>query len=140
MRGAQARRIHITRSDLERLRGIVEIRRGASRMDEAHLDALEEELDRAEIVEERDLPPDVVTMRSRVRVRDAATGDEAVYTLSFPAEADLTKGRLSVLAPIGTALLGYRQGDVVESPTPGGMRTLEVAAVLYQPEAAGTAP
>lgn len=139
MRRAQARRIHITRSDLERLRGIVEIRRGASRMDEAHLDALEEELDRAEVVEERDLPPDVVTMRSRVRVRDAATGDEAVYTLSFPAEADLAKGRLSVLAPIGTALLGYRQGDVVESPTPGGMRTLEVAAVLYQPEAAGAA-
>ncbi len=137
METVQARRIRITRSDFGRLMQFIEARRGMSRRDEAHLEALEDELDRAEIVDSREIPPDVVTMRSRVRVRDLRSGEESVYTLAFPSEADIDAGRLSVLAPIGTALLGYRQGDVIEWRVPGGTRTLEVVEVLYQPEAAG---
>lgn len=127
----------MTREDLERLERVVAARRGVDRRDEAHLDALQEELERAEVVEPADLPADVVTMRSRVRVRDLGSGQDAVYTLVFPREADLDAGRLSVLAPIGTALLGYRQGDEIESPVPGGLRRLKVLKVLFQPEAAG---
>lgn len=127
----------MTREDLERLERVVAARRGVDRRDEAHLDALQDELERAEVVEPADLPADVVTMRSRVRVRDLGSGQDAVYTLVFPREADLDAGRLSVLAPIGTALLGYRQGDEIESPVPGGLRRLKVLKVLFQPEAAG---
>jgi regulator of nucleoside diphosphate kinase len=126
----------MTRVDVDRLQRVIAARRGVYRHDDAHLAALAEEIERAEIVDEGEIPSDVVTMRSRVRVRDVANGEEAVYTLAFPNEADVSQGRLSVLAPIGTALLGYREGDVIEWPVPGGMRTLEVAEVLYQPEAA----
>ena len=139
MHDTHTRRIRVTRDDLERLERVVAARRGVARRDEAHLDALEEELERAEVVEPTDMPADVVTMRSRVRVRDLGSGQETVYTLVFPREADVKAGRLSVLAPIGTALLGYRQGDEIEWPVPGGSRRLKVMKVLFQPEAAGLA-
>ncbi len=134
------RNICVTEEDLARLRLVIEARRGQQGRDRNHLEALEEELERAEVVEPDELPPDVVTMRSRVRVHDLVSGDDAVYTLVFPREADVAQGRLSVLAPIGTALLGYRAGDVIEWPVPGGVRTLQIAEVLYQPEAAATDP
>jgi regulator of nucleoside diphosphate kinase len=75
-------------------------------------------------------------MRSRVSVRDMVSGDLASYTLCYPVEADFDAGRLSVLAPIGAALLGYREGDVVERPVPGGVRVLKIEKLLHQPEAA----
>jgi regulator of nucleoside diphosphate kinase len=131
------RLIRVTRADLELLERVIEARRGGFQRDQAHLEALEEELDRAEVVNAAEIPPDVVTMRSRVRVKDLRNGEETVYTLVFPGEANVSLGRLSILAPIGTALLGYRQGDVVEWPVPGGTRRLQVAEVLYPPEAAG---
>jgi regulator of nucleoside diphosphate kinase len=59
------------------------------------------------------------------------------YELVYPADADMAHGRLSVLAPVGTAILGYRRGDVIEWPVPAGLRRLRVEEVLYQPERAG---
>lgn len=130
------RSIVVTRKDLERLRLLIESARRKRRWEEVHLMALAEELEEAEVVEPEGVPPDVVTMRSRVRVRDMVSGDLATYTLCYPVEADLDAGRLSVLAPIGTALLGYREGDVVEWPVPGGVRVLRIEKLLHQPEAA----
>jgi regulator of nucleoside diphosphate kinase len=75
-------------------------------------------------------------MHSMVRVVDLDTGARKVYTLVFPAEADIEKNRISVLAPIGTALIGYRAGDRVEWRTPGGTKRLQIEKVLFQPEAA----
>jgi regulator of nucleoside diphosphate kinase len=75
-------------------------------------------------------------MQSTMRVRDLDTGARAVYTLVFPSEADIEKGCISVLAPIGTALIGYRAGDRVEWPTPGGEKRFQIEEVLFQPEAA----
>jgi len=89
----------------------------------------------AEIVEPDSVPPDVVTMRSRVRVLDMVSGHESTYTICYPVEANLDAGKLSVLAPIGTALLGYREGDVVEWPVPGGVRVLKIEKLEHQPEA-----
>ncbi len=80
---------------------------------------------------------DVVTMNSQARVRDLNSNEEMVFTLVFPAEVDYVRGRLSVIAPIGTALLGYRAGDTVEWKVPAGIRRLKIEQVLYQPEAAG---
>jgi len=130
------RPIVVTRPDHERLRRLVETSRARRRWEELHLVALAEELEDAEVVEPESVPPDVVTMRSRVRVLDMVSGEQATYTICYPVEANLEAGRLSVLAPIGTALLGYREGDVVEWPVPGGVRVLKIEKLLHQPEAA----
>jgi regulator of nucleoside diphosphate kinase len=130
------RPIVVTRTDLARLRLLIESARRRRRWEEVHLLALAEELEEAEVVEPEGVPPDVVTMRSRVRVRDMVSGNLATYTLCYPVEANLDAGKLSVLAPIGTALLGYREGDVVEWPVPGGVRVLRIEKLLHQPEAA----
>jgi regulator of nucleoside diphosphate kinase len=131
------RRLFITDTDRDRLEKLLLGTRQWSSRDKAHLQALEEELDKAYTVESREIPGDVVTMRSQVRVRDMKSGAEMDISVVFPSEADSEQGKISVLAPIGTALLGYRVGDVVEWEVPGGLRRLKVERILYQPEAAG---
>ena len=130
------RHIVITQDDMARLRELVRQGRKASRRDQDHLAELDRELGRAEIIGVEDLAPDVVTMHSIVRVRDLDTGARRVYTLVFPVEADIEKKRISILAPIATALLGYRAGDSVRWKTPGGTKHLEIEEVLFQPEGA----
>jgi regulator of nucleoside diphosphate kinase len=136
MSARDQRPIVVTRPDLERLRILIEAARARRKWEEMHLLALADELESADVVEPDSVPPDVVTMRSRVRVRDMVSGEAATYTLSYPVEANLEAGRLSVLAPIGTALLGYREGDVIEWPVPGGVRVLKIERLEHQPEAA----
>ena len=131
------RHIFITEDDMARLRELVRQGRMASRKDQKHLAELDEELDLAEVIEAGDVMPDVVTMHSTVRVRDVDSDTSKVYTLVFPVEADIDQERISVLAPIGTALLGFRSGDVFNWRTPGGTRRLQIEEVLFQPEAAG---
>ncbi len=131
------RAIYITDFDMERLRKLLEGSRSWSERDREYLQKLEEELDRAVVVASHDVPSDVVTMNSQVRVRDLDADSEMVFRLVFPADADYEKGKISVLAPIGTALIGYRAGDVVEWAVPSGVRRLKIESVLYQPEAAG---
>jgi regulator of nucleoside diphosphate kinase len=93
-------------------------------------------LDRAEIVEPEAIPRDVVTMNSEVRLKDLDSAEVKVYRLVFPTRTRPENG-ISVLAPIGTAMLGYRVGDVIEWRVPRGVRRLKVLEVIYQPEAAG---
>ena len=130
--------IYITRPDHERLTKLIEVAReregDASR---EYLNRLEEELERAEVVEQKDIPPDVITMRSTVSLKDLDTGEEMIYWLAFPTEANFDEGKISILAPVGTAMLGYRRGDVIEWQVPSGLRRLKVEEVLYQPESAG---
>lgn len=130
--------IYITKPDQERLTRLIEFTR--ERDDDAnrkYLDSLEEELAKAEVVQQQDIPPDVITMRSTVRLKDLDTGQEMIYGLVFPTEANYDDGKISVLAPIGTAMLGYRLGDVIEWKVPSGLRRLKVEKVLYQPESKG---
>jgi regulator of nucleoside diphosphate kinase len=130
--------IYITEADRDRLRTLIAVMKhpGHDQVRE-HLDRLEEELDRAEIVTPQRIPHDVITMRSRVRLRDVVSGQEMVYSLVFPNEADLNQGRISVLAPIGTAMLGYQVGEIIEWDVPAGLKRFKVEEVLYQPEGAG---
>jgi regulator of nucleoside diphosphate kinase len=129
------RRIVLTEQDMTRLRALVEQSGGKNAKER---DALEAELDRAEVVDPRDVPHDVVTMNSRARFVDEGTGEESEATLVFPHEADVAASRISVLAPIGAALLGLSVGQVIDWPMPNGaVRRLRVTDVLYQPEAAG---
>ena len=93
------------------------------------------ELDRAEILPDQQLPPDVVTMESRVEFRMAESGPGRVVTLVYPAEADIQKGKLSILTPVGTALLGMSPGQSMSwEDRTGELKTLTLQAVLSQPQ------
>ncbi len=128
------RHLYITERDSERLWDLIMI---GSKSDAPYLDSLEEELSQAKIVSPKRVPPNVITMNSTVRLRDVDSGEEKTYTIVFPQRVGVVKNAISVLAPIGTALLGYREGDLIEWEVPAGTRRYEVLEVLYQPERAG---
>lgn len=132
------RDIFVTDTDFDRLNGLVAGAR-RSRMNQEHVDRLAEELDRARIVSPEEIPPDVVTMNSRIQLRDLDTNDAMEFVLVFPTEANVDEQRISVLAPLGTAVLGYRAGSVIEWQVPARTRRLRIERVLYQPEAAASA-
>jgi len=131
------REIVITASDQNRLRNLLEGFRRRHLRDRAHVDHLEAELDRAEIVLPVDVPVDVVTMNSEVAVRDMDSNKEMTFAVVFPSDADISRQRISILAPMGTAVLGYRVGDTIDWKVPGRTRRLKIERVLFQPEAAG---
>jgi regulator of nucleoside diphosphate kinase len=131
------RQIYITEYDLRRLQEFIMEAKRLNPRGNQYLESLEAELARGRRVEPRDIPADVVTMNSRVRLTDVDTGEETVYTLVFPKDADIAASKISVLAPIGTAMLGYRVGDVFVWKVPDGSRSMRVEEILYQPEAAG---
>ena len=133
----EERTIYITEFDMKRLRELIVEAKRLDRRGSEYLEGLEGELSRGILVAPADVPPDVVTMNSRVSLVDLDTGEEMVWTLVFPNEADVAQSKISVLAPIGTAMLGYRVGDTFEWKVPDGIRRLQVKSVLYQPEAAG---
>ena len=122
-------KLFITESDFVRLNSLIESVRRFFRRDQENLSSLEEELNRAEVVRKDRLPANVVTMNSQVRIIDLDTGEQTVYTLSFPHQADIAHNRISVLAPIGTALLGYRTGSVVQVHVPRGRKRLRIEEV-----------
>jgi len=131
------REIIISSLDQSRLTAILNSPAEQRGPDRERLSELRAELERAVVVEPGEIPADVITMNSKVRVRDMASGEVFEYSLVYPHQADITKNLISILAPIGTALLGYRAGDVIEWRVPSGTRVLKVESVLYQPESAG---
>ncbi len=129
--------IYITDNDMKRLKTFIMDAIEKNPPARKELEHLEDELNRAEICEQKDIPKDVITMNSKVHLRDLNSNEDLFYTLVYPAHANVELGRISILAPIGTAMIGYRVGDTIEWPVPGGVRRLEVKDVLYQPEASG---
>jgi regulator of nucleoside diphosphate kinase len=123
--------IIVTDTDIERLRALLACE-GSPALD--HLDA---ELARARIVPAREVAPDVVTMNSDVTYQDDTSGAQRTVRVVYPRDADVELGRVSVLAPLGQALLGLRVGQEIDWRMPRGVRRLRVLAVPYQPEAAG---
>jgi regulator of nucleoside diphosphate kinase len=131
------RTIYITEYDMKRLTKLIEDSQDSDPQDKGYLTELQEELDRAKIVASSGIPKDVITMNSQVCLIDQHTQKEEILILVFPQEANISQGKISVLAPIGTAMLGYRVGEVFRWKVPAGERKLKVKKILYQPEAAG---
>ena len=101
-------------------------------------DALLDELGRAALAEPWEMPPDVVTMNSQVRFSFDGAEEEVVMTLSYPKDMQGDPERLSILTPVGTALLGLKTGDTIEWRRPdGAMFALTVRGIAYQPERDG---
>ncbi|QQR74101.1 MAG: nucleoside diphosphate kinase regulator [Holophagales bacterium] len=129
------RNIFLTAEDRKRLIALLD--RPTADWDRDDVRDLVAEIQRASVVPAAEIPPDVITMNSRARLLDLDRGTTLEYALVYPQDADFADGRISVFAPIGAAMLGYRVGDEIEWTVPGGLRRLRVEAVLYQPEAAG---
>ncbi len=129
--------IQVTAFDLERLKKLLLDAQRTSYRKSVYLAQLQAELGRADVVKSDKVSGDVVTMNSKVCLVDLATGEEEVYTVVFPGDANAGQGKVSILAPIGTAMLGYEVGDVFEWEVPAGKRRWRVKQILYQPEAAG---
>lgn len=123
--------IIITKADLARLLPVLD------QHDSEASESLANELYRATVVDPRDVHGDVVTMNSEVVYEDCETGAQRTVRLVYPKDADAARGRISVLAPIGTALLGLRVGQSIEWQVPTGMKRIRVVAIRYQPEASG---
>ena len=129
--------IFITDRDYQRLIDMIAIERTTTNKDQAYLQSLEQELARATLVPPDKIPRDVITMHSKTRVQDLDSREEMTYTLTFPDEADAATNKISILAPIGTALIGLKTGDTITWKVPAGTRRLNVIKIMYQPEAAG---
>lgn len=132
------RKIYMTNADKERLQKLIAKEKEIHwNMGKEYLGGLEQELERAQLIAPQDVPPDVITMNSKVLLEDLSTGEEMTYTLVYPEDADVLEDKISVLAPVGTAILGYQVGDILDWPVPDGVVRLRVKEILYQPEAAG---
>jgi regulator of nucleoside diphosphate kinase len=129
--------IFITTKDVEKLRDLIRDAYHTEYRGSDYLKKLAEEIEKAAVVLPDQIPSDVITLNSTARLVDQKTNEEMLYTLVFPEEADISQGKISILAPIGTAMLGYKVGDTFEWDTPGGKRSIRVKEILYQPEAAG---
>jgi regulator of nucleoside diphosphate kinase len=131
------RPIHITSQDKVRLEDVLADVAASDPRKHGDLNALLEELKRAVIVDPKEVPSDLITMNSRADLLDLESGETLSFTLVFPADANVEEGKISVLAPIGAGMLGYRVDDEFEWKVPAGVRRMRVTQVEYQPEAAG---
>ena len=134
------RPIVVTTLDEQRLRDLIEQMRGSDALEpeqERSLNNLEKELGRAKVVRPQEIPADVVTMNTVVRVRAEHSRRMSDWTVVYPQDADFDEGRISVLEPLGTALLGYHVGDDFEWEMPVGLCRYHIETVLSQPEASG---
>ena len=129
--------IYVTSQDKQRLEDLLLEVEVSDPRKHGDLKALTEELHRAVIVDPKDVFSDVITMNSRAEMRDLENGEIVAFTLVFPSEANIDEEKISVLAPIGAGMLGYRVNDEFEWKVPGGLRRMKVTKIHYQPEAAG---
>jgi regulator of nucleoside diphosphate kinase len=124
--------IYLTQQDMDRLLALIEAQPGR------RYEKLERELVRAVVVPREKIPHDVVTMNSRVVFENETTGERREITLVYPGSSDIDAAKISVLVPIGTALLGLRTGESIDWELPQGQKQrYRIVAVPYQPQAAG---
>ncbi|HEX7031010.1 MAG TPA: GreA/GreB family elongation factor [Gammaproteobacteria bacterium] len=128
--------VNLSTFDVQRLEPLI-ARNGPVHALPEHLNALLEKLNRCVEVPPVGVPPYIVTMNSEVRLLDLESGKHTNCTLVFPLQADINLGRVSVLAPLGAALLGSRVGATLEVSTPRSLRRYRIEQILFQPEAAG---
>jgi regulator of nucleoside diphosphate kinase len=129
--------IFVTAEDKKKLGFVIDQALLSNHEDKKYLEKLKQELARAYVVDPKDIPEDIVTMNSIVSIKDLDTEEEEIYELGYSGHVTDKKNKISIFAPIGMALLGYRAGDEIEWEVPAGIRRIKIMKVLYQPEAAG---
>jgi len=136
----QTPNIQITQSDYNKLQDLLKTMPTVRPEDKACREALSREIMRAKIKPSEEIPDDVITLNSRARLIDLKTKEVLDLTIVLPEDVDVQEGRISILAPLGTAMLGFRQGDIFEWNVPGGQSRFQVETVLFQPEATDRIP
>jgi len=126
------KKLYITGYDMERLELILDAALQKNHNQYDNIRKLMDDLDRADIVDEKDVPDDVVLMNSQVSVMDLDSNEKMTFKLVFPEEANLDRKKVSILAPVGSAVLGYRTGDIVEWEVPSRKRRLKIAKVTQK--------
>jgi regulator of nucleoside diphosphate kinase len=130
--------IWLTEQDYNRLKHLLADLTRQSHGMQVGVETLEDILDLARVVDPGKVPPNVVTMNSRVLFEDVRTNEADTVTIVYPADANPSERRISVLSPVGAALLGEPEGRELELPLPHGQsRRIRIESVLYQPEAQG---
>jgi regulator of nucleoside diphosphate kinase len=129
--------VRVTDVDSRRLQYLIEGSQLRRARDAGSVESLERHLDDAQVTPARQIGPDVVTMNSEVLVTDLDSGERFELRVVFPQAADAAAGRISVLAPLGMAVLGRKAGQQISWQVPAGVRRLRVESVLYQPEREG---
>jgi regulator of nucleoside diphosphate kinase len=136
---SKVRPMLITATNMIKVKQLLDFAKRFLTRNHDHLRVLEEELECAEVVSPETIPPDVITINTQALIHDLGVGRQTVYALVLPRDADVAKNKISVLSPVGTVLLGYRVGDLIECVAPAAMKRLRVKQIVYQPEAARNA-
>jgi len=129
--------ILITTYDMERLECLINTTESPWNRKKTYFDQLDQKLENAKIVEPCDIPSDIITIHSVVRVKDLESGEETTYTIVPPSDANIMRQKISILSAIGTALIGHSVGDIIECHVPSGLKHLKILKIPYQPEASG---
>ena len=127
--------IYLTEIDKERLRKIIDNEIKSGKILDKPMKKLAEEIDNATVVSSQQIPQDIITMNTRALLH--LDHEDMEITLVYPEEADWADNKMSVLSPIGTAILGYRVGDTIEWEVPSGITQIKIKGIMYQPEASG---
>ena len=131
------KQIHLNKLDILRIRKALQEARKNKSITPAEAEMLEVELESAVALEPRDMPHDIVTMNSIVRVSFSNNKKQAVFQIVYPENANIRENKISIFSPIATALIGYRENDEIEWVVPGGLTKIRIEKIIYQPEAAG---
>jgi len=131
------RALYLTDYDYERLKLLLDNMNRVPQNRRDDLSRLEDDLATCQIVAPEEMPANIITLHSTVRYLDLDSNKEREVTLVFPSNADLSAGRISIAVPLGAAILGHSEGDLVTWKTLDGTKTIRIEEVLYQPEAAG---
>ncbi len=129
--------IIITELDFVRLSKLVHSTQNDKSVEIRNLKFLSEELRRAQRVESKKMEADYVTMNSEVEILDPDTKRTMVLKLVYPQDSDFKKGRISILSPLGIALLGYKVNSTISFEVPKGTKKMKITKIIYQPEANG---
>jgi regulator of nucleoside diphosphate kinase len=129
--------IVVTTLDYDRLSRLIKLSAGDKSIAPKNLMFLKQEIERAQKIDPKKIEPDFVTMHSQIEVSDNDTGKRMVLKLVYPDKADFKKGLISVLSPLGCALLGYKAGNTISFEVPAGKKEMKSESIIYQPEAAG---
>ena len=130
-------RIILSRVDFARIKRSISEARQNKTVSAAELDRLTNAIEGARIVEPSEIPADVVTMNSIVSISFPKAKKEVEFQIVYPHEASLKDNKISILSPVATALIGYKEGDEIEWIVPAGLTTIKISKIIYQPEAAG---
>ncbi|MCC5939984.1 MAG: nucleoside diphosphate kinase regulator [Balneolaceae bacterium] len=129
--------ILLTKLDHTRINKSIKTALNEKTITQKEVEGLLQELNSAQLVESYEIPPDIVTMNSIVRLKFLNRDREVEFQIVYPEDADPSKNKISIFSPVATALIGYKEGDQIEWLVPAGLTKMEIVKIMYQPEKAG---